>query len=132
MLCRPCRRKEGRLMSYKDLLIVLDTDASVRERIEIAAALAERFAAHLVGLYSLPMPEAPRHFGYFDPALLNPVFEELRAKARDAADKMRNVFERIVSLRGVSADWREIPEGADADPAPCPLRRSHHSRSARS
>jgi hypothetical protein len=42
---------------------------------------AERFSAHLVGLYPLPMPEAPRHFGYYDPALLNPFFEELRAKA---------------------------------------------------
>jgi nucleotide-binding universal stress UspA family protein len=104
-------------MSYKDLLVVLDTDASARERIEIAAALAERFAAHLVGLYSLPMPQAPRHFGYFDPALLNPFFEELRARARDAADKTRRVFERIASLRGVSAEWREIPGGADADPA---------------
>ena len=104
-------------MSYKDLLVVLDSDASARERIEIAAALAERFSAHLVGLYPLPMPEAPRHFGYYDPALLNPFFEELRARARDAADKTREVFEHIASLHGVSAEWREIPEGADADPA---------------
>jgi nucleotide-binding universal stress UspA family protein len=104
-------------MSYKDLLVVLDSNASARERIEIAVALAERFSAHLIGLYPLPMPEAPRHFGYFDPALLNPFFEELRARARDAADETRNVFERIASLRGVSAEWREIPEGADADPA---------------
>jgi nucleotide-binding universal stress UspA family protein len=104
-------------MSYKDLLVGLDSDASARERIEIAAALAERFAAHLVGLYPLPMPGAPRHFGYYDPALLNPFFEELRARARDAADKTREVFEHIASLHGVSAEWREIPEGADADPA---------------
>ena len=104
-------------MSYKDLLVGLDSDTSARERIEIAAALAERFAAHLVGLYPLPMPEAPRHFGYYDPALLNPFFEELRARARDAADKTREVFEHIASLHGVSAEWREIPEGADADPA---------------
>jgi nucleotide-binding universal stress UspA family protein len=104
-------------MSYKDLLVGLDSGASARERIEIAAALAERFAAHLVGLYQLPMPEAPRHFGYYDPALLNPFFEELRARARDAADKTREVFEHIASLHGVSAEWREIPEGADADPA---------------
>jgi nucleotide-binding universal stress UspA family protein len=104
-------------VSYKDLLVVLDSDASARERIEIAAALAERFAAHLVGFYPLPMPEAPRHFGYYDPALLDPFFEELRARARDAADKTREVFEHIASLRGVSPEWREIPEGADADPA---------------
>jgi nucleotide-binding universal stress UspA family protein len=104
-------------MSYKDLLVVLDSNASARERIEIAVALAERFSAHLIGLYPLPMPEAPRHFGYYDPALLNPFFEELRARARDAADKTREVFEHIASLHGVSAEWREIPEGADADPA---------------
>lgn len=103
-------------MSYKDLLVVLDSDASARARIEIAVALAERFSAHLVGLYPLPMPEAPRHFGYYDPALLNPLFEELRARAHDAADKAREVFEHIASRRGVSAEWREIPEGADADP----------------
>src|ERR1700757_598888 len=103
-------------MSYRDLLVVLDTDASARVRIEIAAALAERFAAYLVGLYPLPMPEAPRHFGYYDPALLNPFFEELRARARDAADKTRQAFEEVASRRGVSAEWREIPEG-DADPA---------------
>jgi nucleotide-binding universal stress UspA family protein len=104
-------------MGYKDLLVVLDADDSARARIEIAAALAERFAAHLVGLYPLPIPEAPRHFGYYDPALLNPFFEELRARARDAADKTREVFERITSRRGVSGEWREIPDGADADPA---------------
>ena len=104
-------------MSYKDLLVVLDSDAPARWRIEIAAALAERFAAHLVALYPLPVPEAPRHFGYYDPALLNPFFEEWRARAREAADKTRALFDRITGLRGVSAEWREIPEGADADPA---------------
>src|SRR5215470_11870043 len=104
-------------MSYKDLLVVLDSDAPARGRIEIAAALAERFAAQLVALYPLPVPEAPRHFGYYDPALLNPFFEEWRARVREAADKTRALFEHITGLRGVSAEWREIPEGADADPA---------------
>src|SRR6201984_2745891 len=104
-------------MSYRDLLVVLDGDASAPARLEIAAALAERFAAHLVGLYPLPMPETPRHFGYYDPALLHPFFEELRARARDAADKTRQAVEQIANHRGVSAEWREISEGADADPA---------------
>ena len=101
-------------MTYKDLLVVLDTDVAVPGRIEIAAALAERFAAHLVGLYPQPTAEAPPYFGYFDPALLSPFFEELRARARDAADKTRKTFEHITGLRGISAEWREAP---DADPA---------------
>src|ERR1700740_1269330 len=103
-------------MSYKDLLVVLDTDPSARVRVKIAAALPDRFAAHLVGLYPVPMPEAPRHFGYYDPALLNPFFEELRAKAREAADKPKQTFEHITGLRGISAEWREMPEGPEGDP----------------
>ena len=50
-------------MSYKDLLVVLDSETASRGRMNLAAALAERFAAHLVGLYPLPVPEVPRHFG---------------------------------------------------------------------
>ena len=104
-------------MSYKDLLVVLDSEASARARIDLAAALAERFEAHLVGLYPLPIPAAPRHFGYYDPALLDPFFEELQVRAREAADKQREVFDHVTSLRGLSAEWRMIAAGAEVDPA---------------
>jgi len=104
-------------MSYKDLLVVLDSEAPARRRIDIAAALAERFDAHLVGLYPLPIPEVPRHFGYYDPALLDPFFGELRGRARETADKLREVFQHVTSLRGLSAEWRVIAEGPEADPA---------------
>jgi hypothetical protein len=86
-------------------------------RLKLAAALAERFAAHLVGLYPVPIPEAPPHFGYYDPALLAPFFEELRARAREAADGTKEMFEHLTGLRGLSAEWREIPEGPEGDPA---------------
>jgi nucleotide-binding universal stress UspA family protein len=104
-------------MSYKDLLVVLDSDATSRGRIELAAALAERFSAHLVGLYPLPVPEAPRHLGYYDPALLDPFFRELREKAREVSEKEREAFEHAASLRGLSAEWRVVAEGPEADPA---------------
>jgi hypothetical protein len=104
-------------MSYKDLLVVLDSEASARARIELAAALAERFEAHLVGLYPLPIPEVPRHFGYYDPTLLDPFFQELQERARGAADKQREVFEHVTSLRGLSAEWQVIAAGAEVDPA---------------
>jgi nucleotide-binding universal stress UspA family protein len=104
-------------MSYKDLLVVLDAGAPARGRIELGAALAERFAAHLVGLYPLPIPQRPRELGYFDPAMLDPYFAEARERARDAADKVREQFEHVTKLCGVSAEWRLIPEGPTADPA---------------
>ena len=104
-------------MSYKDLLVVLNSEATARERVEFACALAERFSAHLVGLCPLPTPEAPRHLGYYDPALLDPFFAELRERMRSAAAKVRENFDHVTGLRGLSAEWREIPEGPDADPA---------------
>jgi nucleotide-binding universal stress UspA family protein len=104
-------------MSYKDLLVALDSETPARGRIDLAAALAERFAAHLVGLYPLPTPRPPRHLGYYDPALLDPFFVDLRARSRAAADQMREAFEHAAGLRGISAEWREISEGPEADPA---------------
>ena len=104
-------------MSYKDLLVVLDAGAPARGRIDVDAALAERFAAHLAGLYPLPIPQRPRELGYFDPAMLDPFFAEARERARDAADEVRERFEHITKLRGVTAEWRLIPEGPEADPA---------------
>ena len=103
-------------MSYKDLLVVLDPGLQARGRIELAAALAERFAAHLVGLYPLPVPQPPRELGYFDPAMLEPFFAEAQERARDAADKVREQFEHVTKLRGVSHEWRLIAAGAAADP----------------
>jgi len=104
-------------MSYKDLLVVLDSDATARGCIDLAAALAEGFEAHLVGLYLVPFPEALRPLGYYDPALLHPFYRELREQARDVADKQREVFEHVASLHGLSSEWRAIAAGPDADPA---------------
>ena len=104
-------------MSYKDLLVVLDSDAASRRRIDLAAGLAERFAAHLVGLYPLPVPDVPHHLSYYDPAVLDPFFLDLREQAQAAADAEREAFERAASLRGVSVEWRVIAEGTQADAA---------------
>jgi nucleotide-binding universal stress UspA family protein len=79
--------------------------------------LAERFAAHLVGLYPLPVPEVPHHLSYYDPAVLNPFFLDLRQQAQAASDAEREAFEHAASLRGLSAEWRVVAEGAEADAA---------------
>ena len=103
-------------MSYKDLLVVLGSDAASRGRMALAAALSERFAAHLVGLYPFPVPDIPRTLGYYNPALFDPIFRELREKAQEVCDREREAFEHAASLRGLSAEWR-VTEGLEADPA---------------
>ena len=104
-------------MSYKDLVVVLGPDTASRGRIALATGLAERFAAHLVGLYPLPVAEVPKHFAYYDPALLDPFFHDLREQAQEVCDKEREAFEHAASLRGLSAEWRMVGEGLETDPA---------------
>ncbi|MGH7060462.1 MAG: universal stress protein [Stellaceae bacterium] len=104
-------------MSYKDLLVVLDRAADVAERIAVAAALAERSAAHLVGLYPVPDPAFPARAGYLDMALIESAYEEFRLRASVDADRMRETFEHAAQLRGLSFEWRAAGESWDGDPA---------------
>src|SRR5487761_1551770 len=104
-------------MSYKDLLVVLDTAADASGRLALAAALAERFAAHLVALYPIPSAELPSRGGYPDLAILEPVYREWRQRALDQAEEARQGFERAARLRGLSSEWRPVAEGWEADPA---------------
>ncbi len=64
-------------MGFKGILVALDTAPPARGRVELAAALAERFDAHLIGLYTtLPVEAPPRrgYFDYFDRSLLAPLY----------------------------------------------------------
>ena len=72
-------------MAYKDLLVVVDNSPNVGERIRLAADLAERFDAHLSGLYAALISKA------------EPPHKEQRARA---------LFEDVVGPRKLSAEWR--------------------------
>ena len=105
-------------MSYKDLLVVLDAAADTRGRIELAVMLAERFTAHLVGLYPIPSPELPRRADYADLAVLEPVYHDWRELMLAQAETIRGAFERLARQRDIKTEWRAVTEGGDdADPA---------------
>lgn len=72
-------------MAYKNLLVIVDGGGNLRERIRLAADLAERFEAHLTGLYVPPAsrPQRPHE-----------------------AERARILFDDAVSPRGLSAEWR--------------------------
>jgi hypothetical protein len=70
-------------IGFGDILVGLDTGWPARGRIELAAAVAERFAAHLIGLHTTLPAEAPGRRGYFDyfaRSLLDPLYREYRQK----------------------------------------------------
>jgi nucleotide-binding universal stress UspA family protein len=98
-------------MGYKDFLVVVDADPRVQDRILLAAGLAERFGAHLVGLYVAAVAEPPGRLDYFnsDAPLLGPLYRDTEALIRAQAEKMRLLFEDIVARHSLSSEWRAAP-----------------------
>ena len=96
-------------MGFKDILVALDTARPARGRVELAAALAERFDAHLIGLHAALPADAPRrrgYFDYFDSSLLDPLYHEYRQKVEADGDATRRLFEEVAGRHGLSAEWR--------------------------
>ena len=97
-------------MAYKDLLVVLDEDQQSRNRLVLAAALAQRFGAHLVGLYVAAGREPLGRFDFFnsDAPLLGPLYRDIEEKIRADAERTRLLFEEIAGRQSISAEWRMV------------------------
>jgi nucleotide-binding universal stress UspA family protein len=96
-------------MSYKDILVTVDTSPAGTARLNLAAALAERFGAHLIGLHTSLTAQgsvAGGYFDHFDRPLLDPLYREFseRMAAREAA--ARSLFEDVAGRRGLAFEWR--------------------------
>lgn len=97
-------------MSYKTILVHIDAGESWPGRLGVAQRLAQRFDAHLVGLYALSSIRFP---GYALPTAAAALAEAERA-AQTLAEQARNQFERSTHLAGLTgAEWRESVDDAD-------------------
>jgi len=106
-------------MGFKDILVAADGAASARGRIEVAAGLAQRFDAHLVGLHTVLTAGSMRDRGYFDVfdrSILDPLYHEFGETMRSEAERARQLFEETASRFGVSAEWR-LTSGYPTDSA---------------
>jgi nucleotide-binding universal stress UspA family protein len=98
-------------MAYKDLLVVLDADQRVQDRILLAVGLAERFGAHLVGLYVAATSEQPGRFDHFnsDAPLFGPLYLDPEEHMRAQAERTRLLFEDVMGRHSLSSEWRAAP-----------------------
>ena len=91
-------------MTYKTILVHVDTDERCGTRVDIALRLARQFDAHLIGLH-IRMPDAPPHreadAGRVAASLRH---DEATNDARKAAALFQN---RIRGTALVGAEWRE-------------------------
>jgi nucleotide-binding universal stress UspA family protein len=104
-------------MPYKTLLVHVDGGARAPVRIDVAARLARRFDAHLIGLHALTVVKLP---GYARVAMEGGAgIEEFQAKAAtEAARQAEQIFSRGVNAVGLSkTEWR-ASRGDAAEVAP--------------
>ena len=96
-------------MGFRDILVAIDPAPAARARVEIATALAERFDAHLVGLYTPISASAPETRGYFEyfNRPVEPSRKEFEKKLQAETSATRLLFEQITARHAVSAEWRQ-------------------------
>jgi nucleotide-binding universal stress UspA family protein len=78
-------------MAYKDLLVVVDSEPQARDRMVVAADIAERFEAHLVGLYVTEGLEPQRRYN---------------RPCSDLIGEARAQFDSIAGGRSFTTEWR--------------------------
>lgn len=96
-------------MSYRTLVVHLDTSLRAHPRLELAITLARQFGAHLTGVFALYTPN-PRSLdvmsgasGYFE------AHEQLRAERRGALERL---FHAELKRAQVPGEWLATREAA--------------------
>jgi len=89
-------------MAYKDILVVLDDTVECEARVNVALGLAQRHAAHLIGLLVIePAPIPTYAMSQFPPE----VMEVRRRMEDDARTRVRGKFERQAAAADVPYEW---------------------------
>ncbi|HWX48004.1 MAG TPA: universal stress protein [Roseomonas sp.] len=98
-------------MQLKDILVHLDATEQGKLRLQLAADLARRHAAHLVGLFTVDIPvpaiAAPEAGGA---AVLADLFQSMRQDRLAEAAEVEAAFREQLRRDGLSGEWR-LAEG---------------------
>jgi nucleotide-binding universal stress UspA family protein len=103
-------------MALKDILVHLDATPRSETRLAVAARLATRNGAHLVGLHVIDIPSVSYFYGAampFVPANPEDLVERMRAQATAAAAPVEASFQNCLRRNGLQGEWRLV----EGDPA---------------
>jgi nucleotide-binding universal stress UspA family protein len=92
-------------MSYKDILVHIDSTAASRTRLQLALVLARRFDARLSGLHVIPEPNVPP---YFKPSVVERIGKIYAQNAKVAADQAETLFLEETKSSGAVTKWECI------------------------
>jgi len=102
-------------MALKDILVHLDSDNRSSARLSIAAGLARRHAAHLIGLFVVDVPRAEYFYGsamtFMGPEQL---IDRFRQESAEAARKVEAQFQDLIRREGIEGEWRQVEDATGA------------------
>jgi nucleotide-binding universal stress UspA family protein len=89
-------------MSFKDILVHVDSTPAARVRLNLALSLARRFGARLSGLHVIPEPEVPP---YFKPSAVARIARIYAENAREAGGLAEALFREETKDAGAVTAW---------------------------
>src|SRR6476469_9774545 len=90
-------------MAYKTILVHLDRGERRADRLRLAIALAERFDAHLIGMFALDIMRIPS----YAESEAAPIITAIEKKKRDeAAQQAEREFNEAAGSRRAKTEWR--------------------------
>lgn len=90
-------------MQYQDILVHIDDSEAMPGRLAVALELAERFGAHLTGVYVDPGLALPT---LIDTPILPSLIEALEDEHRERRDRAEKQFKDTADRSAVGAEWR--------------------------
>jgi nucleotide-binding universal stress UspA family protein len=89
-------------MSFKDILVHVDSTTASRTRLRLALILAHRFDARLSGLHVIPEPDVPP---YFKPSVVERITSIYARNAKVAADQAAALFQAETRDAAAAIAW---------------------------
>jgi len=89
-------------MSYKSILVHLDTSTHAQSRLELAVALAHRFHAKLTGVFSAYVPDSPALFIMAGTASY---YAEHERQRQERCAELKRLFHDELIRREVDGQW---------------------------
>ncbi len=99
-------------MALKDILVHLDASPRSGVRLDVAADLAARHAAHLTAVFVIEQPPAAWFYGdpggYVDARLIDEMMEKMRERAMIEASRTEQEFRERLRRDGIQGEWRLV------------------------
>jgi len=97
-------------MKLSDILVLVDASPRAQMRLDIAAALARQYGAHLTALQviDVAIPVMAMGDGGGGGAVIAELMEQMRQSALVAGVKLKAAFETALAREGIMGEWRQV------------------------